>query len=346
MAFEEKLSFDDVLLTPKYSEISSRSEVNLSVDLSKGFKFDIPFLPSNMKSVFSVEMAEKIICHRGGLVLLHRFAPLEEQIKILSNLQEKIGKGIFDFLGVSVGIKDTDYQNLKIFKELGVKIFCIDVAHLDSSIGLQMVQYISKNYPEALLIAGNVATGEAAVRAFRAGADVIRIGIGNGSICSTRIQSAAGNPQLSAIMEIAAVIKDLEKELGRKLSTISDGSAREAGDCVKALCFTDMVMMGGYFAGCQESPEEEIEINGQKLKAYHGSSTHKDKRIEGVKALVHSKGSVLDLMQNLIEGVQSGCSYQNAKNLNELKISPSFIRITGAGLTESRIHDVIIPTHY
>jgi IMP dehydrogenase len=345
MPFKEKISFDDVLLEPKYSEIRSRAEVDLSVKLCKGFKFGIPFIPANMASIVSKQMILRVI-EFDGLTIMHRFGSLEEQLKLVSELKTAWGDVILDYVGVSVGVRKQDYDNLKVFSEVGVKIFCVDIAHLDSVQGLEMVGYIAVNYPKALLIAGNIATAEAARRAWRAGADVVKVGIGSGSICSTRIEAAAGVPQLSAIMEVADSRNKLEFELGRPLFLISDGSAREAGDCVKSLCFADMVMLGSYFAGALETPGEVIEINGQKLKPYHGSSTHKDSRVEGVKAVVHSKGSVLSLMTKLIEGVQSGCSYQNAKTLRKLRESPTFIRITGAGLTESRIHDVIVPLHY
>ena len=345
MFFKEKISFDDVLLEPKYSEIRSRSEVDLSINLCKGFSFRIPFIPANMQSIISKQMIDRIV-ERSGLIFMHRFGSTEEQLKLITKLTDSWGDKLFNFLGVSIGVKKQDYDNLKFFSELGIKIFCVDIAHLDSAHGLEMVKYISTNYPKALLVAGNVATGEAAARAWRAGADVVKVGIGSGSICSTRIEAAAGVPQLSAIIDVAEAKRKLEPELGRKIYSISDGSAREAGDCVKSLCFSDMVMLGSYFAGAVETPGDEIEINGQRLKPYHGSSTHKDSRVEGVKAAVHSKGHVGDLITKLYEGVQSGCSYQGARNLEQLKNEPAFIKITGAGLTESRIHDVIIPLHY
>ncbi len=345
MSFKEKISFDDVLLEPKYSDIRSRSEVDLSVKLCKGFKFGVPFIPANMASIVSKQMIYRVM-EFEGLTIMHRFGSLEDQLKLVADIKAAWGDVILDFVGVSVGVKKQDIGNIEEFHNAGIKIFAVDIAHLDSIQGLEMVNHIAVNYPKALLIAGNIATGEAARRAWRAGADVVKVGIGSGSICSTRIEAAAGVPQLSAIMEVAEVRRRLEPELGRQLYSISDGSAREAGDCVKALCFSDMVMLGSYFAGAEETPGEEIEINGQKLKPYHGSSTHKSSRVEGVKAVVHSKGSILNLMTKLIEGVQSGCSYQNARNLSRLKVEPKFIRITGAGLTESRIHDVIVPLHY
>lgn len=339
------LTFDDVLLKPKYSEIRSRSEVDLSVKLCKGFSFNNPFIPANMASIVSRQMINRVM-EIGSLIMMHRFAKVEEQLELLAKLENNWSEKVFNFVGVSVGVKKQDYENIGKFIMAGVKIFCVDIAHLDCVHGLEMVKFIANNWPEALLIAGNIATGDAASRAWRAGADVVKVGIGSGSICSTRIEAAAGVPQLSAIMDVAKRRDGLSTELGRKLFLISDGSAREAGDCVKSLCFADMVMLGSYFAGAEETPGDIVEINGQKLKPYHGSSTHKSSRVEGVKAVVHSKGSFLGLMTKLMEGVQSGCSYQNAKNLTKLKEDPSFIRISGAGLTESRIHDVIVPIHH
>lgn len=349
MKLEEILTYDDVLLKPKYSEVRSRSEVDLSVDLGKGFVFKVPFIPANMSSVISREVLSKVF-QIGGMAFLHRFCSMEEQLEILRGMQKEYGHEAFKHIGVSVGVKEIDKLNLKAFDELGVRIVCIDIAHLDSANGMEMIGYVAKTFPEWLLVAGNVATGSGAENAWIAGADVVKVGIGSGSICSTRIETGAGFSQLSAIVEVSEARKQLPMKESihhsRKLSFISDGGAREAGDCVKSLCFAEMIMLGSYFAGCQESPGEEIEINGQKLKPYHGSSTHKLSRIEGVKAAVKSKGPILDLMQKLIDGVQSGCSYQNSKNLQELKVSPHFVKITSSGLIESRIHDVIVPLHY
>lgn len=341
MRFEESYSYDDVLLKPKFSNIKSRSDVNLSVELGKGFKFNIPFIPSPMKSIINKELLKKIYGSKG-LGLLHRFSDVNEQLNIINELFQEFGDDIFNFIGVSIGVKSEDYKNIEKFKNIGIKIFNIDIAHSDSIQGLAMTKHIATKYSNCLLVVGSIATGEAAERAFRYGADIVRVGIGCGSICSTRLETAAGVGQLSAIMEVFETKNKLEKELGRKLSSIADGGLTTAGSCVKALCFSDMVILGSYFAGCDESPGEDIEVNGQKLKSYQGSSTYKSSRIEGVKAAVHKKGSIDGLFQKLIEGVQSGCSYQGVSNLEDLKKNPSFIRITNAALIESKIHSVIL----
>lgn len=341
MIIDQMLSYDDVLLYPKHSTIYSRSEVDISIELCKGFGFSNPFIPANMLSIVGVELIKKVYSI-GGLSILHRFMSIEDQLFTLTSLKKEFGDRLFDFVGVSVGIRNIDRDNIKLFADIGVKIVCVDIAHLDSTQGIGMIKWISTNYPSWLLIAGNVATGEGAASAWIAGADVCKVGIGGGGICSTRIETGCGVAQFSAIVDVAKIKPTIEKELNKKLYSISDGGIRNAGCCVKALCFSDMVMMGGYFAGCSEAPVEEIEINGQKLKPYHGSSTHKNSRIEGVKGVVHSKGSVLGLYKRLSEGVQSGCSYQNSRNLNELKLSPKFGQITNAGLMESKIHDVIM----
>lgn len=339
MRFEETISFDDVLLKPKYSTIRSRNEVDLSVELPKGFKFYSPFVIANMASLISPWVLRRMYSI-GSLCFLHRFDSIEKQFDILVGLYNEFGEDVFNYIGVSVGVKEEDKKHLKMFEETGVRIVCIDIAHLDSIQGIEMIKYVADNHPKMLLIAGNIATGEAADRAFRAGADVVKIGIGASGICTTRLEAAAGVPQLSAIMDVDMVRKGLQKELDRKLYTISDGGARKAGDCVKSLCFSDMVMMGGYFAGSLETPGEEIEINGKRYKEYHGSSTHKKNRVEGVKAVVSVKGSVLELMQKLTEGCQSGMSYQNSRNLLELKEDFTFVKVSNAGIVESGIHNV------
>lgn len=344
---KESLSFDDILLEPIFSTVRSRSEVDLSVSFPKGFQFQSPIIPANMKDLVGIDM---ILTMKkfGALTLLHRFDSLDTQIRIL-NWCLDVYPNLFDFVGVSIGVKESDKDNLKAFVDLGVKIVCIDIAHLDSVQGMEMVNWVSQTFPHLLLIAGNVSTGKAAERAWLNGADVVKVGIGSSGICSTRLETGAGVPQMSAIIEVREAKLRLEethlgirKIGGRQIAFISDGGARKAGDIVKALCFADMVMLGGMLSGSSATPGEEREINGEIFKSYAGSSTHKSNRIEGVKGLVKSKGPTEKIIQRIHEGIQSGCSYQNARNLNELKDDPQIIRITGSGIVESSIHDVLV----
>lgn len=337
---KEGLTFDDVLLVPKFSILESRSRVDLSVKLCKGIHLSSPIIPANMKDIVSEELIEKMY-NLGALSFLHRFSSLEEQCKIITNLKEKYGNNVLNFVGASVGVKSEDKENIDKFINLGIKIVCIDIAHLDSILGENMIKYISNKYPSLLLVAGNVATAAGAERAWKSGADIIKCGIGAGSICSTRLEAGHGVPQLTAIMDIHSCRLKLEKEMNKKLYFISDGGHKQTADCVKSLCFADMVMLGSMIAGVEESPGTLIETKDGIYKSYHGSSTHKKNRIEGVKAVVKFKGPLVDIIKKIHEGIQSGCSYQGSMNLEQLKLNPEFIKITNAGLTESKIHDVV-----
>ena len=713
MQIKEGLVYDDVLLEPKYSDIMSRSDVDTSVEI-KGFKFSHPLIPSNMKNITGIEMAKEIY-KSGGLALIHRFMPIEEQFELV---KEVSSINAFNNIGFSVGVKDSDKEHIKAFADLGLRILCIDVAHCDSIYGHSMTSWVKQNYPDMLLIAGNIATKEGAKRLWDSGADMIRVGIGSGcfaagtrilmsngtykniedvvpgdkiinkngkpvsvlksfstgikkvsklvnnsfytntfvtpdhqfwigdmgvdkkkaakgrgyaktietqdklgnskykwkpisesyndaflfprniqfempedftislkkrvsgnnpsntiyaedcvikpsydsgylfgtflgdgcafcavhknshigrinwyfglgeqnivdklslciknifgkdvkvkeeknihniyfyykpladylfkfgkksekklpdnllvnnkeylkglydglldsdgnygkdsrnclsntstniielfnilnymlfgylpnnrsvgkdignlkgcninsmkeafssktlktpsfrltkdyfvvkpisyeetslevpvydievdcethsfiannmivhnSICSTRLNAGAGTPLLSSLMDIA----ELKDKLNRKdIYFIADGGASKPSDVVKALCLCDMVMSGNLFAGCHECPGNMVEINGVLYKEYAGSSTHRGSYTEGVKAFVPVKENFEATLTKILEGLRSGMSYQNSRNLQELKEDPIFVRITNAGLRESNIHDVIV----
>lgn len=345
---KEYLTFNDVLLRPQFSRITSRAEVDVGVgfnkfglSFSKKFQFKHPFIPANMASVIGFDLL-RVMYQSGGLSILHRFMPIEEQIRFLIQAEEVLGENIFDYLGISVGVKEKDKKNLWRLVETGIKIICLDIAHADSVRGLEMVRYITEEYPGLLLIAGNVATAEGMERLFRAGADIVKIGVGSSGICSTRLETGNGVPQLGVVMECHYHRLELQNELKKELYLISDGGHSTSGDCVKSLCFADMVMLGGMFAKTEEAAGEMVpsRIVGKKYKKYQGSSTHKVNRIEGVKALVECSGSAEQLLTKLKEGLQSGCSYQNAFNLKELRERADLIRITNAGWKETQIHDV------
>lgn len=333
------LTFDDVLLKPQYSTILSRSEVDLSVSLCKGINLRFPCCPANMADIVGKDVMVKMY-NRGAMSIMHRFCGVDEQISTIMDAANYVKEEPFNYFGVSVGVKKEDYLNLEKFNRFGIKIVCVDIAHLDSILGLAMVEHIAAHYPHMLLIAGNIATGEAAERAWRAGADVVKVGVGSSGICSTRLMAGAGVPQLSAIMDVAKTKEKMQKELGRKLCAISDGGHKNIADCVKALCFADLVMLGGMLAGSDETPGAKVIINDEVYKSYIGSSALKASRIEGVKGLVKSKGPINNILNKISDGIQSGCSYQNCKNLTELKENPTFIRISNAAIAESGIYGV------
>lgn len=359
MEIREGLTFDDVLLVPTYSDITSRSEVDLSVELPKNIKLNHPIIPANMRDITAFDMAEALY-KSGGMAIIHRFMPFEDQCDLLLKLvRDNVkNKSPLENVGVSVGIKEEDRQNLTHFvNNIGVKIVCVDVAHGDSKLTVDMVEWISTTFPEIQLIAGNVATANGAERLWRAGADVVKVGIGPGSLCTTRIETGNGVPQLTALMNVAArrnslaidreYLKNylsfpLKPGLNKPMGIIADGGIKNAGDCVKALCFADMVMVGNLFAGSIDTPTQPIIIDGKKYRSYVGSSTHKNTHVEGVRAVVPEKGYARDILNNLTDGISSGCSYQGARNLEDLKDQPEFVKITNAGLKESHPHDVIV----
>lgn len=347
MIIREGLTFDDVLLVPQHSKVKSRStDVDISVKWG-GLEFAHPVIPANMQTVTGMEMAYEII-RSGGLAILHRFMPPQEQIDIAQDIIDNFGPKKF---AVSVGVKANDREYIKSFHDVGVRLVCIDIAHGDSAHCEEMTNWIRENYQDMFIIAGNVATGEGARRLWTAGANVVKVGVGPGSLCTTRIETGNGVPQLTALMDVAEAqqslknlwrTKDKAENVNRKFPFIADGGIKNAGDIVKALCFADMVMVGNIFAGCEETPGKIHHINGSQYKEYVGSSTHKTNHIEGVSAWVPCKGKYADILTKLLENLRSGCSYQGSHNLDDLKDNPAFIRITNAGLKESHPHDVIV----
>lgn len=343
-------TFDDLLLVPKYSEVSSRQKVDLSVDLGKNVLLDIPLVSANMKSITETGMARKMIL-LGGLALFHRFGESDSQIRFFKeSVISYVGnKNAYNHVGCSVGIQETDKILIDKIVDTGCRVICIDVAHGDHIGCNQMTSWIAKKYPEVLIISGNVATKTGALRLYNSGADVIKVGIGGGSLCTTRIEAGNGVPQLTALEEVYRASLPYAHSVTsreRKFKIIADGGVRRAGDLVKALCFSDTVMLGNLLAGTDETPGQIIiEHIGKKVplktieyKEYAGSSTHKTNHVEGVIARIPRKGPVEPIINRLLEGLRSGCSYQGAHNLYELKIDPEFVYITNAGLKESHPH--------
>jgi IMP dehydrogenase len=339
MQFRECLTYSDVLLSPKYSEISSRSNVDTSVVLknSKGkeFIFKHPMIPANMSNVTELAMARELYLS-GGMSLFHRFASPSVQLEWLDEIKSW-GDDAVNYIGFSIGVKQSDYEMVDSFVSSGARIIVIDVAHGHSLDCIKMTKYISEKYPDVLLISGNVATASGARDLWNAGANVVKCGIGAGGICLTRIEAAAGVPQLTAIMDVAQ-----EQKHHKDKYLIADGGIAKVADIVKACCFADMCMAGNMFAGTNEAPGETMEIDGVIYKKYAGSSTHKKDHVEGVIGWVPTKGSVKDALKKMMQGLKSGCSYQGADNLLKLKQDPHFVKITQAGFIESGAHDVVV----
>ena len=335
----ESLTFDDLMLIPKYSTVRSRSEVDLSITLCKGFKFNSAVVPSNMKTITELAMANLMYKYKS-LAVLHRFIDFDNQLKWIDEIKTW-GDDALNFIGISIGVKDEDKDKIKQFIKAGVKIICIDIAHGDSEHCLQMTKWIATTNPKVLLISGNAAMGDGASRIWEAGADICKVGVGQGSICLTRINTGNGVPAITTLSDCYDAKKYTEAKLGRKLFIMNDGGTKSPGDIVKALCFADLCMAGNLFASSSETPGDVIkEVDGNLYKSYVGSSTHRGTYSEGVEAVVRYKGETAQIVQNIAEGIRSGLSYQGVYNLEDLKKNPRFVKITMAGLKESHAHDV------
>ena len=326
---EPVYSFDDVLLVPQHSKIRSRQDVDLSTTIGS-LKLGLPLLSANMDTVTEANMAIAM-GRAGGAGVLHRFADLEVQEQWI---QECYVTGVPTI--VSIGITG---EHLSFLDDGRIDAFCVDVAHGDHSRVLKLIGELRNDFPDQDIIAGNVATGMGAKRLVEAGANIIKVGIGPGSVCSTRVVSGHGMPQLSAIIEV--------KEATKGVSIIADGGIRYPGDIVKALAAgADAVMLGSLLAGTDEAAGERIVEHGVAYKLFRGMASREvqkergsqNPRVEGVTAKVPYRGPVSDTLNNLQAGIRSGFSYSGSNTLHELQDAAEFVIVTGNTLKESHPH--------
>lgn len=328
-------TFDDVLIQPQYSDIESRESISTETGFL-GLKLQVPIISANMDFVTGSRMANAMWT-AGGLGIIHRFCPWEAQ---QNNVRKSEGP-----ITLSVGtrnpdetlerIKWVDYHWGRVGEEQPV-IICVDVAHGHHEKVFSLIQKIKLHYPDFYLIAGNVATEEGAWFLQNAGADAIKVGIGPGSVCTTRVVTGVGVPQLSAIMEVSDALRPYG------IPIIADGGIRNSGDIVKALAAgANTVMLGSLLAGSTECPGEVIETgDGRKLRRYRGQSifgVNGEKYTkEGVSGYVPEKGPVADVLKQLVGGIKSGMSYVGARNLEELREKTTFIPVSGNTLAENQ----------
>ena len=256
-------------------------------------------------------------------------------------------------VGAAVGIARNTLERAGALRDAGVDVLVVDTAHGHSEGVLQMVALIKKTFPDLELIAGNVATGEATEALIKAGADAVKVGIGPGSICTTRVVAGIGIPQITAVVDCAAAAKKYGVPI------IADGGIKYSGDIVKAIAAgADVVMMGNLFAGTDESPGEEIMLQGRRYKVYRGMGSlgamaegSSDRYFqedaqklvpEGIEGRTPYKGSVSETVFQLIGGLRAGMGYCGVVNIEELQTKTKFIKISNAGLSESHPHDVFI----
>jgi IMP dehydrogenase len=345
---KEALTFDDVTMAPKYSEVLP-SEVDTSTQLSKNLKLKIPLLSSAMDTVTESKMAIAI-AKMGGIGVIHRNLDIKKQIEEIKKVKKyKL------LVGAAVGAGPTEIKRAEAILKEKVDLIVVDTAHGHSKKVGEIIKLIKKKKDkDTTLCAGNIATMEAAKFLIKLGVDVIKVGIGPGSICTTRLVAGIGVPQLSAILDVKKGVKN------SKIKIISDGGIKYSGDLAKALSAgADAVMIGSLFAGTMETPGKLIKKNGKLYKSFRGMGSvgamnkgsadryfqKKQKNVskyvpEGVEGFVKYKGAVGPIIYKLVGGLKSSMGYLGTKKVINLKIKPNFVKITKAGFYESMVHNV------
>jgi len=333
--FKETIAFDDVLLVPRYSDIESRKEVDLSSHLGTNIKLDIPIISSPMDTVTEGHMAASISL-MGGLGIVHRYNTIEQQATIIKNA---ISDGAVN-IGAAIGVTDDYLERAQKLVKCGANVLCVDVAHGHHvSVKNALEQLRNVLGRDIHIMAGNVATQQAFKDLSSWGANSIRVGVGGGSICSTRIQTGHGVPTLTSIIDCQGT------DYGSSL--VADGGIKTSGDIVKALAAgADFVMLGSMLAGTHETPGETFEDNGRRFKLYRGMAS-KEAQInwkgsyssfEGVSHRVAYKGLLNDVLGDIVRNVRSGLSYSGARTISELQGKALFIKQSTAGQIESSPH--------
>ncbi len=474
MEFKEGLTFDDVLLVPKYSDITSRSQTDLKTQLSRNISINIPFVSANMDTVTESAMAVTM-ARAGGIGIIHRFLTIQEQANevlkvkrsgsvmienpysihqektvqdaidhaedkevsgllvvdsdsklvgivtdrdllfetnsktLLKDIMTKdvvtakpgvnlddaksilhkhkieklpivdesgLVKGLITskditniedypsaskdkkgrpLVGAAVGVKGDFLERSEFLLDAGVDVLVVDIAHGHSENAISTVKNIKKAFPDCELIAGNIATAQGAEDLIKAGVDAVKVGVGSGSICITRVITGSGVPQLTAVIDCARIGKD------HGIPIISDGGTRTSGDATKALAAgASSVMIGSMLGGTDESPGTVLTKNGKRFKVYRGMASlaasigRKSKETgtisldddlndyvaEGVEAMVPHKGTVTDILKQLTGGVRSGLSYCGSHTIPQMQDNAEFIKMSRAGFAESQPHDV------
>jgi len=363
------LTFDDVLLLPGYSDFS-RSQINLSTNLTRKIKLSIPFVSAPMDTVTEAKLAA-VLAKLGGIGIIHRNLTIGDQAREV----EKVKKQRL-LVGAAIGVSKGFEKRAEALVKAGADVIVVDSAHGFSKGVIEATRYIRKHFPKVEVISGNIATADGAKALIEAGADGLRVGMGPGAICTTRIISGMGVPQITAISETSKIAKKANVPI------IADGGIKFSGDTIKALAAgASSIMMGSFFASASESPGKIVILKRDQVpnrflsifnqrnekhpfKEYRGMGSssamkkgarvksegefhnkdYKDKVLiaEGVEGLVPVKGTVKELIEQAVGGIKSGMYYIGAKDIRELWDKAQFIKITQASLTESHPHSILV----
>jgi len=360
----EALTFDDISLTPTYSDIVTRSDCDLSVDLGAGVILSTPVVASPMKAVCGAEMA-LAIGKLGGIGIIHRFCTLEEQVEMVKSVRDRlyvwrqgrgeeskiIGSGTMlttDPIGAAIGVSDYEYRvRAAALIAAGANVINLDVAHGHHILSKVAISYLKRAFPDVHIMSGAVCTKEAIYDLSEWGATSVRCGVGSGSACETRIRTGIGIPQATAIIECA------EAADAEGLTIIADGGLRAVGDVAKALALgSNAVMLGSILSGAKETPgeimKEGVWPNERLYKVYMGSASfaakmdrnEKTKNIEGTSMRVPYKGKVKRVVNDINDGVRSSMSYVGARDISQYQHNAKFVKTTQSGIVEASPHGV------
>lgn len=329
------LTFDDVLIVPAKSDVRSRRDPQLTSQLTKKIKIDTPIISANMDTITEFEMAEAM-GKLGALGILHRFANIETQVGWTLRLKEQGHKVI----AASIGVGDDFKERAQALAKAGANVLTIDIAHGHSVSMIEVMKWVKDHLQNIEIIAGNIATPDAARDLIEAGADAVKVGIGPGSMCTTRIITGCGVPQLTAI----ATCHEVAREYG--VPVIADGGFRTSGDLVKAFAAgASTIMLGSMLSGTLETPGElkhgKKQYRGMASKAAQISwrgGVPEGMAAEGESTFVSIKGHVKDVITEITGGVRSGMSYINAQSIAEILEKARFIEMSSNGIRESHAH--------
>lgn len=356
-------TFDDVLLVPAYSEVMPK-QVDISTRLTEKIALNVPLLSAAMDTVTESPMAIGLAL-LGGLGIIHKNMSIQQQAQQVLEVKtqhvalEKYPSAALDskhrlLVGAAIGVSDDLLERVDALVNAGVDIVALDSAHGHSLGVIQSVRKVRENYPDLDIMAGNIISAAGATDLIYAGATCVKVGVGPGSICTTRVISGVGVPQLTAINDVVQIANQY------KVGVVADGGIKQSGDIVKALASgAHCVMLGGLFAGTEETPGEVMEVYGQKVKSYVGMGSliamqrgSSDRYFqggvqelsklvpEGIEATVNYKGPLREVVYQLMGGLLSGLGYCGCANIKQLHDNAKFVVITNNGLNESHPHDV------
>ena len=346
-AIKESLTFDDVTLVPQYSSILPHETI-VKTELSKNLKLNIPLLSSAMDTVTESKMAIAI-AKSGGLGIIHKnLNPKKQALEV-----KKVKKNNM-IVGAAVGTNEKDIDRVYKLLESKVDLIVVDTAHGHTKKVLTIIKKIKKISKNSIVCAGNIATGKAAKFLADSGVDIVKVGIGPGSICTTRLVTGIGVPQLSAVLDVKKALQNYKTKI------ISDGGIKFSGDISKAIAAgADAVMIGSLFAGTTESPGKIFKHKGKLYKNFRGMGSagamsagsadryfqKKNKNIskyvaEGVEGIVQFKGPLNKIIYQLVGGLKSSMGYMGSKTIKDLQKKSEFVKITKAGFYESMVHNV------